>query len=218
MQHKGRDFLLIDTAGLRRRTKIKEQVEFYSSVRTRESLERCDIAVVLVDAEEGCTVQDAKLVERAVGLGKGAVLAINKWDLVEKDDKTTIKYTRQILSRFVSIGNHPILFISALTGQRSLRVIDTALEVYDRRKQRISTGHLNRFLEHLNGTTAPPSKNGRVFRMTYCVQPRSEPPTFLFFTSRPKDVPAHYRRFLERRLRETFDLVGTPVRVLFKKK
>ncbi len=174
--------------------------------------------MVLVDAEEGCTVQDAKLVERAVELGKGAVLAINKWDLIEKDTKTSIKYTREILGRFVSLGNYPILFISALTGQRALRVIDIALEVYARRKQRISTGDLNQFLEHLNGTTAPPSKNGRVFRMAYCVQPRSEPPTFLFFTSRPNDVPTHYRRFLERRLRETFDLVGTPVRVLFKKK
>jgi GTP-binding protein len=218
MERNGRPFVLVDTAGLRRRTRVKEQVDFYSSLRTVESLERSDVAIVLVDAVEGCTVQDIKISERAIALGKGLILGINKWDLIEKDGHTADKIVQQIRSRFVHFENYPIVFLSALTGQRAWRVIDLALDVALKRRHRISTGDLNDFLTHLNSTTAPPTKNGRVFRMSFCVMPRSAPPTILFFTGRPKDVPVHYRRFLERRLRQAFDFLGTPIRILFKKK
>lgn len=218
MQRDGRAFVLIDTAGLRRRTRIKEQVEFYSSLRTVENLERCDVAIVLVDAAEGCTVQDVKIAERAADLGKGVIVGINKWDLVEKDDRTADHTAAQIRTRFVHLENYPIVFLSALTGQRAWRVIDLALDIAQKRRQRVSTGDLNAFLTDLNATTAPPTKNGRVFRMSFCVMPHVAPPTLLFFTRRPKDVPVHYRRFLERRLRQAFDFFGTPVRILFKQK
>lgn len=218
MERDGQPFILVDTAGLRRRTRIKEQVDFYSSLRTVESLERCDVAIVLVDAVEGCTVQDVKISERAVELGKGLIVGINKWDLIEKDGHTADKIAQQIRARFVHLENYPIVFLSALTGQRAWRIIDLALDVALKRRLRISTGDLNDFLTHLNATTAPPTKNGRVFRMSFCVMPRSAPPTILFFTRRPKDVPMHYRRFLERRLRQAFDFYGTPIRILFKKK
>ena len=218
MERDGQPFVLVDTAGLRRRTRIKEQVDFYSSLRTVESLERCDVAIVLVDAVEGCTVQDVKISERAVELGKGLIVGINKWDLIEKDGHTADKIAEQIRSRFVHLENYPIVFLSALTGQRTWRMIDLALDVALKRRLRIPTGDLNDFLTHLNATTAPPTKNGRVFRMSFCVMPRSAPPTILFFTNRPKDVPVHYRRFLERRLRQAFDFYGTPIRILFKKK
>ncbi len=218
MERNGRPFVLVDTAGLRRRTRVKEQVDFYSSLRTVESLERSDVAIVLVDAVEGCTVQDVKISERAIALGKGLILGINKWDLIEKDGHTADKIAQQIRSRFVHFENYPIVFLSALTGQRAWRVIDLALDVALKRRHRISTGDLNDFLTHLNSTTAPPTKNGRVFRMSFCVMPRNAPPTILFFTGRPKDVPVHYRRFLERRLRQAFDFLGTPIRILFKKK
>ena len=218
MERDGQPFVLVDTAGLRRRTRIKEQVDFYSSLRTVESLERCDVAIVLVDAVEGCTVQDVKISERAVELGKGLIVGINKWDLIEKDGHTADKIAEQIRARFVHLENYPIVFLSALTGQRAWRIIDLALDVAQKRRLRIPTGDLNDFLTHLNATTAPPTKNGRVFRMSFCVMPRSAPPTILFFTSRPKDVPMHYRRFLERRLRQAFDFYGTPIRILFKKK
>ena len=218
MQRNGQSFILVDTAGLRRRTRVKEQVEFYSSLRTVESLERCGVAIVLVDAVEGCTVQDVKISERAVELGKGVIVGINKWDLIEKDGRTADKIAQQIRARFVHLENYPIVFLSALTGQRAWRVIDLALDVALKRRQRISTGDLNDFLTHLNATTAPPTKNGRVFRMSFCVMPRSAPPTILFFTRRPKDVPVHYRRFLERRLRQAFDFYGTPIRIAFKNK
>ena len=218
MKREDQEFILVDTAGLRRRARAKEQVEFYSSLRTTESLERCDVAIVLVDSVEGCTVQDVKIVERAIELGKGVVVGINKWDLIEKDEKTADATSKKIRDRFVHLQNYPLVFLSALTGQRAWRVIDLALGVAQRRRQRISTGDLNAFLEHLNATTAPPTKNGRMFRMSFCVMPRTGPPTILFFTSRPKDVPVHYRRFLERRLRQAFDFEGTPIRILFKKK
>ncbi len=218
MRRNGRDYLLIDTAGLRRRTRIREQGEYYSALRTAESLERSDVVTVLVDAVEGCTVQDMKILNQAVDLGKGAVLVVNKWDLVEKDHNTSAEYTREVQKRFPSLRAYPILFTSALTGQRTWRAIDFALAVYDRRASRIPTPEINRFLVELNAVSPPPSKGRRLSRMVYAVQPRTEPPTIVFFTSRPDDVPEHYRRFLERKLREQFDFLGTPVRVAFRKK
>ncbi len=218
MRRNRRDYLLIDTAGLRRRARVREQVEYYSTVRTSASLGRCDVAIVLIDAEEGCTLQDVRILGQAVALGKGAVLVVNKWDLIEKDDKTAAICTRDLIRRFPSLHDYPMVFISALTGQRTWRAVDMALEVYDRRRYRIGTGELNRFLEELNAESPPPSRKGRTSRIYYCVQPGTEPPTVLFFTSRPRDVPEHYRRFLERRLRERFDFQGTPVRVVFRQK
>lgn len=218
MRREGRDFLLVDTAGLRRRARFKEQVEYYSGLRTTRSLERCDVAILLTDGEEGMTIQDIKIAENAESLGKGVVLCFNKWDLIEKDSKTAEQTQRDIIARFPSIGPYPILFTSALTGQRAWRAIDIALEVYDRRRARIPTPQINRFIEFLNATTSPPTKKGRPFRVSYGLQARAEPPTFLFFTSRPQDIPEHYRRFLVNRLRENFELRGTPVRVAFKKK
>ncbi len=218
MRRNGRDYLLIDTAGLRRRARVRERVEYYSTVRTSASLGRCDVAIVLVDAEEGCTLQDVRILGQAVALGKGAVLVVNKWDLIEKDDKTAAIRTRDLIRRFPSLHDYPMVFTSALTGQRTWRTMDMAFEVYDRRRYRIGTGELNRFLEELNAESPPPSRKGRTSRIYYCVQPRTEPPTVLFFTSRPRDIPEHYRRFLERRLRERFDFHGTPVRIVFRKK
>jgi len=218
MKRNGEEFVLIDTAGLRRRTRVKEQVEYYSALRTSESLERCDVAIILVDATEGCTVQDVKIVDRAIELGKGVVIGINKWDLVEKDHRTSDEVEREIKSRFKNLAHYPIVFGSALTGQRAWRMIDIALEVAKRRAAHISTGDLNKFLLDINETTSPPTKNGRIFRMTFCVMPRSSPPTILFFTSRPKEVPEHYKRFLENRLRDSFDFFGTPIRIVFRKK
>ena len=218
MKRNGRPFLLIDTAGLRRKSKIADQVEYYSSLRTNGSLERCDVAILLVDSVEGMTVQDVRIGEQASTWGKGLIICVNKWDAIEKDSNTSELHRQTILRRFPFLVHYPVIFTSGLTGQRTWRGIDTALEVFDRRNQRISTQELNGFLTQLNETTAPPSKRGRVTRMSYCVQPKSNPPTILFFTSRPKDVPDHYRRFLENRLRAKFDFLGTPIRVVFKQK
>ncbi|MEE2753662.1 MAG: ribosome biogenesis GTPase Der [Candidatus Latescibacterota bacterium] len=218
MKRDGRDFLLIDTAGLRRKSKITEQVEYYSSLRTSTSLSRCDVAILLVETIEGMTVQDVKIAEQAYTLGKGLVICVNKWDSIEKDSNTSEYHRLEIMKRFPFLASYPIIFTSGLTGQRTWRAIDTALEVQERRGRRISTQDLNDFLANLNETTDPPTKRGRAMRMSYCVQPKSNPPTILFFTVRPKDVPDHYRRFLENRLRSKFDFLGTPIRVVFKQK
>ena len=218
LKRNGRELLLVDTAGLRRRTRVKEQVEYYSTVRTRTSLDRCDVAIVLADAHEGITLQDVKILGDAAESGKGALLAMNKWDLIEKDDKTSIMHKRDIVGRFPSLRDFPIYFVSALSGQRAWKLVDTALEIYDRRRQRITTSALNRFLEEVNASHPPPTRRGRASKMYYCVQPVVSPPTVIFFTTRPRDVPEHYRRYLERRLRERFELEGTPVRIVFKKK
>ena len=218
MKRDGRPFLLIDTAGLRRKSKIEGQVEYYCSLRTNGSLERCDVAILLIDSIEGMTIQDVKIAEQASTWGKGVLICVNKWDAIEKDSNTSAEHRRTIMKRFPFLVHYPLVFTSGLTGQRTWRGIDAALDVHDRRNQRISTQDLNQFLKELNETTAPPSKRGRITRMSYCVQPKSNPPTILFFTSRPKDVPDHYRRFLENRLRERFDFLGTPVRVVFKQK
>jgi GTPase len=218
LRRNGRDLLLIDTAGLRRPARAKDQVEHFSALRTAAAVERCHTAILLVDAQEGCTVQDVKIMNRATELGKGALLVVNKWDLVEKDSKTAGTYKKTMIDRFPSLRDYPVSMISALTGQRTWRTVDTALEVCDRRSYRIPTGELNRFLGEIRETSPPPSKRGKLSRMYYAVQPRSEPPTILFFTSRPKDVPEHYRKFLERRLREQFNFSGTPLRIIFRQK
>jgi GTPase len=218
MKRNGQAFELVDTAGLRRKSKIKEQVEYYSALRTAGSLESCDVAILLIDSVEGMTIQDVKIAEQASVLGKGLVICINKWDAIEKDSNTSEAHRLKILARFPFLNIYPVIFTSGMTGQRTWRAIDTALEVFERRSQRLSTQVLNQFLTELNETTDPPSKRGRITRMSYCVQPKSNPPTILFFTSRPKDVPDHYRRFLENRLRRAFDFLGTPVRVVFKQK
>ena len=218
MKRNGRDLLLIDTAGLRRRTRVKEQVEYYSSVRTRTSLDRCDVAIVLADANEGITLQDVKILSDAAELGKGALLAMNKWDLIDKDEKTAIVHKRDIVGRFPSLRDFPVFFVSALAGQRAWKLVETALEVYDRRRTRIATSALNRLLEEVNASHPPPTRRGRASKMYYCVQPMVEPPTVIFFTTRPKDVPEHYRRLSGTPFAGAVRTGGTPVRIVFKKK
>jgi GTP-binding protein len=218
MKRNGREFVLIDTAGLRRKSKISEQVEYYSSLRTATSLGRCDVAILLVDTAEGMTIQDVKIAEQAYTLGKGLLICVNKWDSIEKDSNTSENHRQTIMTRFPFLSPYPIIFTSGLTGQRTWRAIDMALEVQERRSTRIPTQALNAFLVDLNERTDPPTKRGKIMRMSYCVQPKANPPTILFFTSRPKDVPEHYRRFLENRLRAQFDFLGTPVRIVFKEK
>lgn len=218
VQRDGRPFLLVDTAGLRRRARVKDAVEFYSVVRTAQSLERCDVAIVVTDAVEGCTVQDAQIVEQAVGLGKGIVLAVNKWDLVERGANTARDVQREIEGRFASLATYPIVFISALTRQRVFRAIDLALEVCERRKGRVPTPELNAFLSEMQAVSPPPLCRGSNPKLFYGVQRDVAPPDFVFFSGHPRAISDSYRRFLERRLRERFGFFGSPIRIALKKK
>ena len=218
VEREGRSFLLVDTAGLRRRARVTEAVEFYSAVRTAQSLDRCDVAVVLIDAVEGCTVQDAQIAERAVEQGKGMALAVNKWDLVSKETNTARDVQAEIAQRFAFLEDYPTIFISALTRQRVFRVLDLALEVYGRRQERIPTPDLNAFLEEMQATSPPPMSRGKNPKLFYGVQHGAAPPEFLFFSGDPRSIPDSYRRFLERRLRERFGFFGSPIRIVFRKK
>ncbi len=214
----GKSFLLIDTAGLRKRWKVRDAVEFYSSIRTVKSLDRCDVAIVLTDATEGCTVQDAQVAAQALESGRGIVLAVNKWDLVAKETNTARDAQGEIHDRFAFLANYPTVFISALTRKRVVRVVDLALEVYDRGMDRISTPDLNTFLSEMQAVSPPPSSKGGNPKLFYGVQRGVAPPEFVFFSGKPRAIPDTYRRFLERRLRERFGFFGSPIRIAFKRK
>lgn len=208
--------LLIDTAGLRRRTRVKESVEYYSALRALQSLDRCDVAMVLLDAQDGPTHQDARILERALERGKGAVLVVNKWDLVEKETGTAEAYERDLRDFFPFAGFVPVVFISALTGQRVARSLHLAIESGEARRRRVQTARFNTFVGNVlsgNEAITPAMGDARIF---YALQSGVEPPTFLFFVNDPKKVKPNFKRYLERRIRDTFRLEGTPVRLRFR--
>jgi GTP-binding protein len=209
---------LIDTAGLRRRTKVKEAVEFYTTVRTQKALEECDVAVILLDVSDGLVAQDVKIVNDAAALHKGIVLCINKWDLFEKDFNSTREIERDLDQRLASFAYVPKFFISALEKQRVHKVLESVFRVYEERQKRISTSELNRFIEELMVTKPPPSIKGRDLRFVYGTQPENAPPLFAFFMKYPELLPANYRTFLERKLREKYGFEGVPIRLTFRKK
>jgi GTP-binding protein len=208
---------LIDTAGLRRRTRVKEAVEFYTGVRTRRAIDECDVAVVLTDATEGVVSQDVKILQEAADLGKGMALCINKWDLVEKDTRTAAQYERDLDRRFASFTYVPKYFISAIEKQRVFKILEAVLKIYEERQKRIDTPRLNRFIEELMRTSPPPSMKGRDVRLLYATQPAVEPPLFVFFTRYPELISDNYHRFLEKRLREQFGFDGVPIKLAFRK-
>lgn len=215
----GREIVLIDTAGLRRRSKIKENIEFFSVLRTLKALDRCDIAIVLIDATQGIEKQDQRILNEAIKRKRGIVLAINKWDLIEKDDKTARKFELAIKE---ILGEHnyiPILFISAITKQRIYKVIEISLKVLEEWKKKISTSVLNEFLEKtFRAISLPSSPTGKEIKIKYGVQIKSAPPVFTFFTNEPKYIPEHIKRFIENKLREEFGFMGVPLTILFKRK
>ncbi len=209
---------LIDTAGLRRKSKVDEAVEFYTSVRTRRALEECDVAVVLTDATQGVVSQDVKILQEAEELGKGMILCINKWDLVEKVTATAVKLERDLNQRFATLEYVPKMFISSLEKQRVFKVLELILKIYEERRKRIDTPHLNKFIEEIMTTNPPPSIKGHDLRLIYSTQPVAEPPLFVFFTKYPEFITDNFKRYLERRIRETFGFIGVPIKLAFRKK
>lgn len=213
----GTPFILIDTAGLRRRTKIKNDIEFYSLTRTIRSLERCDVAVVLIDAVEGISAQDSRIVSQVEAAGKGLILAFNKWDLVDTTKAPAKRYldaARSIL-RFVDFA--PVLFLSALTKRGVTRLMAKVAEVHASCTARVGTGELNRVVARMLEYNPPPAgPNGRPVRMFYATQTGVAPPTFVFFANYPDAVSEGYKRYLANQLRDAFGFVGTPVRVLIR--
>ncbi len=213
------EFTLIDTAGLRRRTKIDPGIEFYSSLRTERAIERCDVALVLLDAQLGLESQDMKIIHMAVERKKGIMLLVNKWDLVEKDSKTSKRVTDELLRQLGNLSYIPIIFTSALTRKNCYRAIDTAAEIARNRSQKISTSALNRFLQEALAARHPSTKSGKELKIKYMTQIDDAPhPVFAFFCNDPELVESNFRRFLEKRLRENFMLEGVPVTLKFVRK
>src|SRR4051812_20305137 len=213
------EVVLIDTAGIRRRGKVAggAAAERYSTLRALHALSRADVAVLVVDAVEGVTSQDAHVAGYVIEEGKGLVIAINKWDLVEdKTDKTFDQYVEWIRNEVPFLDFAPILSISAKTGQRVGRVLEAAIDIWGERRKRVPTGELNRLLSAATERNVPPMVKGRRPKLFYATQAAVAPPTFVFFANDAASVHFSYRRYLENRLRETFGFDGTPIRLIFR--
>lgn len=212
LEHDGKEYVFIDTAGLRRKSKIKEELERYSIIRAVAAVERADVVVVVISAEEGVTEQDAKIAGIAHERGKGVIVAVNKWDAVEKDDKTIYKFTdkiRQVLS-FMPYAR--LLFISAKTGQRLEKLYDLIDVVVENHSRRIQTGIINEIITEAAALNQPPSDKGKRLKIFYTTQVAVKPPTFVIFVNSKELMHFSYLRYLENKIREAFGFEGTPLK------
>ncbi len=212
----GTPVTLIDTAGIRRRGRVQPGVEKYSVLRALRAIQRADVALLMVDATEGVTAQDAHVASFILDERCGAVVLVNKWDAVEKDTYTMQEFTAQVRETLKFLDYVPVLFISAKTGQRVGRVIPQALAVHEARQYRIPTAELNRIVRDAIARHAPPSKQGRPLKVYYASQAEVAPPTFVFHVNDPALVHFSYERYLENRIREVYPFVGTPLRMIFR--
>lgn len=210
----GREYVIIDTAGIRRKSRINEALERYSVLRALAAIRRCDVALIMLDATQQVAEQDAKIAGLVHEEGKASVIVVNKWDLVEKDTYTMEEYKNRILQKLGFIAYAPMVFISARTGQRVNRVLELVDEVYSRYTMRVSTGVLNDCVSDAVAVAAPPSEKGRMLKIYYTTQVSVKPPTFVLFVNDPELMHDSYQRYLENYLRKTFGLTGTPIRLL----
>ncbi len=212
----GNKVLLIDTAGIRRRGRIEPGVEKHSVLRAERAIDRADVALVVLDAEEGFTAQDQHIAGYVAQAEKGIVFIVNKWDLIEKDERTMNVYREEAAEFFQFAPWAPMLFVSALTGQRVNQIIDMALHVYGERQKRISTGELNRLLREAVAKHPPPSRPSSWLKLYYATQSDVAPPRFIFFCNDPKNVHFSYQRYLENEIREHYAFDGTPIVLHFR--
>lgn len=214
----GKDFLLIDTAGVRKKAKVKEDIEFYSVMRALKSLQNCDVCVVMIDAQLGLEAQDVNLINLAIKYRKGIVLMVNKWDLIEKENNTHDKYKKDILEKLGTSNYIPVLFTSVLTKQRVFKAIETAMNVYEDRYRKVSTSELNNILLKEIEKYNPPAYRGKHIKIKYITQLPTKTPNFAFFCNHPKYIKGPYMRFLENKIREHFGFAGVPIKLVFKEK
>tara|TARA_B100001029_G_scaffold179713_1_gene190498 strand:+ start:3041 stop:4357 length:1317 start_codon:yes stop_codon:yes gene_type:complete len=218
LKYYGKTITLVDTAGLRKKSKVSDNIEFYSTVRAQRSILNCDVALVLIDAEKGFTKQDKTIMEEVITKGKGLVIIVNKWDLIKKETQTMKNFSDEIEYQFKALSHYPILYISALTKQRVSKVLGVAKGVFELRKKSIKTSILNKFLQKTIRLQSPPATHGKVINLNYMIQVSTGPHLFVIYTNYPKLVPTGYKRFIENQLREEFDLLGIPIRISFRKK
>lgn len=214
----GYDFMLVDTAGVRRKSKVSEDLEFYSVMRSIRAIENSDVCLLMIDAEQGWESQDQNILNLIRRNKKGIVILVNKWDLIEKDSNTLKEYREFIQERIAPFNDIPILFISALTKQRISDVLSTAMQVYENRIQRIPTGKLNEVMLEAIENFPPPSTKGKYIKIKYVTQLPTPTPVFAFFANLPQYIKEPYKRYLENQLRENFNLTGVPIVLVFRDK
>jgi len=214
----GKRYVFIDTAGIRRKSRISLQLEKYSIVEALRTIDRSDVAVLLIDAREGVTFQDARISGFIHEKGKGCILVINKWDLVKKDSQTIVEFEKKVRDDLKYLSYAPVLFISALTGQRVMRVLDMIDQVAEETRKRISTSQLNKYFEKWVENNLPSLHKNRRVNLSYITQVSTAPPTFVIYTNYPEGIHFSYERYLMNQLRETFGFQGVPVRFQFRKK
>lgn len=213
-----KEFVLIDTAGIRRKNKVNEDLEFYSVIRAIKAMDEADVCLLLIDATKGITAQDINIFSLAVRKGKGIILLVNKWDLVEKETNTARDYEKELKQKLAPFTDVPVLFISAREKTRIFKAIETALEVYDNRQRRVPTSKLNDIILKAIESYHPPVVRGHPIKIKFVTQLPTAVPSFAFFCNFPDDIKQPYKNYLENKLREHFDLTGVPVRLFFRKK
>lgn len=211
-------FILIDTAGIRRKSKVKEEIERYSVIRTYTAIERADVCILMVDAQEGITEQDEKIIGYAHEMRKAIMVVVNKWDLIEKDDKTLDKYKKELQGKLKFLSYAPYVFISALTGQRTHRILSTARMCYDNYSKRISTGVLNDVINRAVLMKEPPIVGLKRMKIYYATQVAARPPKFIFFVNDSNATHFSYQRYLENQLRQSFDFEGTGIQIEYRER
>ena len=215
----GKEFILVDTAGLRRKAKVSEDVEFYANMRSLRALEEADVCIVMLDASRGIEAQDVNIITLADKNRKGIVILVNKWDLIEdKDTNTAKEFEAKILEKIAPIAYIPVIFISVLNKQRVHKAIETAIEVYHNKRRKIPTSQLNDVMLKEIEKYGPPALKGKMIRIKYVTQLPTHNPVFAFFANLPQYVQTNYTRYLENRMREHFDFTGVPIGIVYRKK
>ena len=213
-----KEILLIDTAGLRKLSKVKDQIEYYSMVRTKNAIYKSNIVIVVIDAGKGFGKQDKSIIDETIKIGKGLIIVVNKWDLLKKNTNTMKGFTDNIRYQFKSIDHYPILYISALTKQRIHKVLEVSWSVFSRIKNKIPTNKLNEKLKLIINKNPPPAERGKSIRIKYATQVSEEPFVIALYLNFPNLVKISYKRYLENRIREKFDLLGVSIKLSFRKK
>ena len=217
-EYQDQQYVLVDTAGLRRKYKVHENIEFYTTLRTSRAIENCDVAVILIDAVDKVTAQDQRVLEEVMKTRRATVLVVNKWDLIEKDSKTADEFTQSINDIIAMYSFLPIMYISSLSGQRVSKVLSVVKSVHEENHKRIPTPELNNFMQKIVHRKNPPSRQGKYIKFNYATQSEVAPPTFIFFVNHPKLLDKSYIRFIGNQLRLEYGFLGVHFRLKFKKK
>lgn len=214
----GKEFLLIDTAGIRKKAKVHENLEFYSVMRAIKALDEADVCMLMIDAQTGVEAQDLSIFRLAIKRNKGIVILVNKWDLVQKETNTARDFEKEVRNRLAPFNDVPVIFTSVVEKQRIFKAVEAALEVYENRQRKIKTSELNELMLGIIERTPPPAYRGRLIKIKYVTQLPTYYPAFAFFCNSPKQVNESYRNFLENQLRKNFNFTGVPISVFFREK